>query len=87
MAVFTLGLRSSVVHFKVDKQRQWSLHGTVTDKKLVVSKGRWSDHKGIECKLNVTVLAAKNAGNVPIINYSAPGGWARYIEVINDCTY
>ena len=28
-------------------------------------------------------MAAKNAGNVPMINYSAPGGWARYIEVSN----
>ena len=53
----------------------------MTDKKGIVSKGRWSDHKGIECKLSVAVLAAKNAGNVPIINYSAPGGWARYIKV------
>ena len=40
LAVITPGLRSSVVHFKVDKRRQWSLHGTVTD------KGRWSHSSG-----------------------------------------
>ena len=31
----------------------------------------------------MTVLPVKNADNVPIINYSAPGGCARYIEVSN----
>ena len=32
LAVMTKGLRSSVVHYKVDKKRQWSLHGTVKNK-------------------------------------------------------
>ena len=45
--------------------------------------GTWSDHKKIECKLNVTVLAAKTAGNSPVINYAAQGGWDRYNDISN----
>ena len=82
--MITPGLRSSVVHFKVDKRRQWSLHGTVKNKTTGrISIGKWSDHKGIECKLCVTVLAAKTSGNIPVINYSAQGGWEKYIDISN----
>ena len=75
---------SCVEHFKVDKYRRWSLHGTVTDKTTGrISIGKWSDHKGIECKLKVTVLAATKAGNSPVINYGSDGGWDRYHKISN----
>ena len=78
LAVITPSLRSCVEHFKVDKHRQWSLPGTVTYKTTGrISIGTWSDHKGIKCKLKVTVLAAKTACNSPVINYAAQGGWDR----------
>ena len=48
-----------------------------------ISIGNWSDHKGIECKLKVTVLAGKTAGNSPVKNYAAQGGWYRYHEITN----
>ena len=49
LAVITPGIRSSVEHFKVDKRRQCSLHGTVKNKTTGrISIGSWSDHKGIE---------------------------------------
>ena len=71
-------------HFKVNKRRQCSLHGTVKDKTTGrMSIGKWSDHKDIECKLSVTVLAAKTAANVPVINHLVPGRWAKYNEVSN----
>ena len=79
LGVITPGVRSCVEQFKVDKYRRWSLHGTVTDKTTGrIQVGKWSDHKGIECKLKVTVLAATKAGNSPVINYASEGGWDRY---------
>ena len=54
------------------KPRRWSLHGTIKSKSTGrIQIGKWSDHKGIKCELKVTILAAKNAGNSPVINYAA----------------
>ena len=80
----TLCLRDRVEHFKVDTYRRWSLHGTITDRSTGrLQIGKWSDHKGIECKLKVTILAATKAGNSPVINYAAGGGWDRYQSISN----
>ena len=84
LGVITPGLRSCVEHFKVDKYCRWFLHGTMTDKTTGrISIGKWSDNKGIECKLQVTVLAATKAGNSPVINYASKGGWDRYHTISN----
>ena len=54
----------SVEHFKVDTYSRWSLHGTITDRSTGrIQIGKWSDHKGIECKLKVTILAATKAAS------------------------
>ena len=79
LEIITPSLRDRVEHFKVDTYRRWSLHGTITSKSTGrIQIGKWSDHKGIECKLKVTILAATKAGNSPLINYAADGGWDRY---------
>ena len=41
-----------------------------TDKYGHITEGKWSDHKGIECKLSVTEMAAKHAVNIPFSNDS-----------------
>ena len=46
LAVITPGLRNSVEQFKLDKNRKWSLHGTVKNKTTRrLSIGSWSDHQ------------------------------------------
>ena len=66
LGVITPGLRDRVEHFKVDTYHRWSLHGTGTDKSTGrIQIGKWSDYKGIECKLKVTIQAATKAGNSP----------------------
>ena len=68
----------------MDKYQESSLHGTVTDKTTGrISIGKWLDHKGIECKLKVTVLAATKAGNSPVISYASDGAWDRYHKITN----
>ena len=68
LAIINPSLRSKVVHFKVDTYRRWSLHGTITSKSTGrIQIGKGSDHKGSECKLKVTILAATKAGNSPVI--------------------
>ena len=80
--MITPGLRSSVVHFKVDKRRQWSLHRTVKKKTIGrISISKWSDHKGFKYKLSVPGLASKTSVNIPVINYSAQGGWDKHIDI------
>ena len=46
--------------------------------------GKWSDHKGIECKIRVTILAHTNEGNSPVINYGVDGGWDRYHKISDE---
>ena len=31
----------------------------------------------------MNVLAAKDSGNKPVINYGSPGGWDRFVDVGN----
>ena len=84
LGIVNPSLMEKVTHFKVDTHRRWSLHGTITSKSTGRTKiGKWSDHKGIECKLKVTILAATKAGNSPVINYGAEGGWVRYHTISN----
>ena len=84
LGIITPSLKARVEHFKVDTYRRWSLHGTITSKSTGrIQIGKWSDHKGIECKLKVTILAATKAGNSPVINYGAEGGWVRYHTISN----
>ena len=74
LAIVNPGLMNKVVHFKVDTHRRWSLHGTITSKYTGrIQMGKWSDHKGIECKLRVTILAHTKEGNSPVINYGVDG--------------
>ena len=85
LAIINPSLKSKVVHFKVDTYRRWSLHGTIKSKPTRrIQIGKWSDHKGIECKLKVTILATTKAGNSPVINYGAEGGWDRYHTISNE---
>ena len=64
LGIIRPGLRDRVEHFKVDTYRRWSLHGKITSKSTGrIQLGKWSDHKGIECKLKVAILAATKAGN------------------------
>ena len=71
-------------HFKVYTYRHWALHSTITSKPTGrIQIGKWYNHKGIECKLKVTILAATKAGNSPVINYNAEGGWDRYHTISN----
>ena len=73
-----------MVHFKVDTYRRASLHGTITSKSTGrIQLGKWSDHKGIKCKLKVMILAATKAGNSPVINYGSEGVWGRYNTISN----
>ena len=84
LGIINPSLKARVEHFKVDTYRRWSLHGTITSKSTGrIQIGKWSDHKGIECKLKVTILAATKAGNSPVINYAADGGWDRYHKISN----
>ena len=84
LGVITPGLRDRVEDFKVNAYRRWSLHFKITDRSTGrIQIGKSSDHKGIECKLKVTILAATKAGNSPVINYAADGGWDRY-QTISD---
>ena len=85
LAIINPSLKSKVVHFKVDTYRRWSLHGTITSKSTGrIQIGKWSDHKGIECKLKVTILANTKAGNSPVINYGIEGGWDRYLKISDE---
>ena len=84
LGIINPSLRAQVEHFKVDTYRRWSLHGTITSKSTGrIQNGKWSDHRGIKCKLKVTILAATKAGNSPVINYGAEEGWDRYYTFSN----
>ena len=85
LAIINPSLKSKVVHFKVDTYRRWSLHGTIKSKSTGrIQIGKWSDHKGIECKLKVTILATTKAGNSQVINYGIEGGWDRYLKISDE---
>ena len=85
LAIINPSLKSKVVHFKVDTYRRWSLHGTIKSKSTGrIQIGKWSDHKGIEYKLKVTILATTKAGNSPVINYGVEGGWERYLTISDE---
>ena len=84
LGIINPSLKARVEHFKVDTYRRWSLHGTITSKSTGrIQIGKWSDNKGIKFKLKVTILAATKAGNSPVINYAADGGWDRYHKISN----
>ena len=78
-------MKDKVIHFKVDTHRRWSLHGTIKSKSTGrIQMGKWSDHKGIECKIRVTILAHTKEGNSPVINYGVDGGWDRYLKISDE---
>ena len=65
--------RSAVKHTNCrNNEGQWSK-----------TRGRYTNHHGIWCRLYICVLASKTTGNDPIINYGSPRGWARLVEVGN----
>ena len=85
LGIVNPSLKEKVIHFKVDTHRRWSLHGTIKSKSTGrIQMGKWSDHKGIECKIRVTILAHTNEGNSPVINYGVDGGWDRYHKISDE---
>ena len=69
--------------FAVDQKKYWTPHCLKPRPGKKTLKGKFRDQHGIECKLSMNVLAAKNSSNLPVIYYASPGGWETFVKVRN----
>ena len=46
--------------FALDQKKQWTPHGLKPRPGKTNTKGKFTDHRGIDCKLYMNVLAAKD---------------------------
>ena len=63
LGLVTPNLLKSVTSFAVDQKKQWTPRGRKPRTFKKTTKSNFTDHRCIECKLYMKVLAAKDSGN------------------------